>query len=905
MKPWWTTFLKWAGPVLVWAIAFFIEVVSMCISSHYYLLWMHRITERASNQDAWTRDWMMFDANRESGKSTSEGALYDIVFNFFGDRRAPPCANILQCCLPGGMLMYVMGCCCVKDKYGEHNSRVWTKVCIVAAFLCLIKGTIFLVTVIPDSRGWSTCQKNMSLERQDFYKLQLNFKTDFWISLAIAIGDTCKQFLRALPFANGSFSQAYCSEAWSLRGSSAFIILLCLASIEMTVYVTHQVFGKHKFATYDENKKDDVLIVLPQCFGYLLSEDRLYTKRILRFFITFFWAGACTIHIYWMFLARQIYTMEFLLDLLFVMLLYTNVAVATFVYQWTGRKDITQKQVSPEFPLAFRAIQSDFGTRSSPNLETSPLTKENKNLQHGDTFPFLRIDNPMSKFPATALDSKDTSQVTIFPVPSMDSSKCNFFGESQPDVAGEIMLPPCCPLKLCESGQYHVAAENSGAEFQVWVDQNADVCVPQVPRGCCERMLQKVLCKQCVDVNPEYIASSGQPNVFVCVAKWCVPFLAFVFCFYLQNVGLHIGTHYYIRWMKTLHKQLSNTIEAENQGMENLSSRIGEGSLHDVFADYLGFTEINLIYLDVLTVIIPMAWTFGTIYTRSVTLWTKCWCCACCLALGKGIMAFSTVIPDSIGWSNCKERLGSDGIFLYDHGFTFRKRFWNSLAKLMTVELFGKWNSDADSYVHYRFCADMMYSGHTYILSLFCLGIYELMRTCLFGDARDPDSSTKEKMLWRRAVYYASVLFLLGVVGCELILVVRNRFHYTMDILVSLMLVLLYFTNLWIVIMAGLWTTLLKPAKSNRFRGDVTIPICCVPFSMIRSSRSRWFIYERTQIPIADYSELDSFLGDRPSMSSENQQRVVTTPPSSSMRQLLLTAPDAEYSAVPTSGADY
>jgi len=313
---------------------------------------------------------------------------------------------------------------------------------------------------------------------------------------------------------------------------------------------------------------------------------------------------------------------------------------------------------------------------------------------------------------------------------------------------------------------------------------------------------------------------------------------------------LHIGTHYYLVWMQKIDAMMESTDQVSpTTDSEVLSSKLGEGALHDVLADALGYTEINLRYLDFLCFLIPTAWLIGTVYTRNLGLWVKCMLCACFLALGKGILCWATVIPDSIGWSNCKHRLGRDGVELYLNGFHFQDDPITSLLKMFRVDVFGSWEEKSQRYMHYRFCADMMYSGHTFVTALFSLGLYELIRTWLFPvHRREGDSGGwRDNKIFIHVCYALTSLLLLSIVALELILVVRNRFHYTMDIFVSLTLVLLYFTNAWIVIMCEMWEHLLtKPEPNARIRrGEVVIPICCVPFTFVRAIRGRWFLYER------------------------------------------------------------
>ena len=61
------------------------------------------------------------------------------------------------------------------------------------------------------------------------------------------------------------------------------------------------------------------------------------------------------------------------------------------------------------------------------------------------------------------------------------------------------------------------------------------------------------------------------------------------------------------------------------------------------------------------------------------------------LAFGKGIFGATTIIPDSIGWANCKARLGEEGLAYFQnevpdpttHGL------WTMVMAILGVELAG------------------------------------------------------------------------------------------------------------------------------------------------------------------------------------------------------------------------
>merc|ERR1739848_55379 len=152
------------------------------------------------------------------------------------------------------------------------------------------------------------------------------------------------------------------------------------------------------------------------------------------------------------------------------------------------------------------------------------------------------------------------------------------------------------------------------------------------------------------------------------------------------------------------------------------------------------------------------------------------------MALTKGVFDLVTVLPDSSGWENCKARLGADGVEAFKTTFNFNDHFVSALLNMLVVEIFG-WKGG-----RLRYCADMMVSGHTYFAALFSLSTYKMIRY-----------STKEKA--RRWIRYVIAAILLACLFTEVLLVAMSKFHYTVDMLAPLVLVIL----LWDSIRVGPW----------------------------------------------------------------------------------------------------
>jgi hypothetical protein len=173
-------------------------------------------------------------------------------------------------------------------------------------------------------------------------------------------------------------------------------------------------------------------------------------------------------------------------------------------------------------------------------------------------------------------------------------------------------------------------------------------------------------------------------------------------------------------------------------------------------------------------------------------MWTKCIIINSFLALLKGLFGWVSIVPDSKGWPECKERLSTEGIAYFKQEVgdptSFSNVFWSTLGFEINSTLEGK---------RLRFCADMMYSGHTYFVTLYALALIELLRKHLPSCIRS--DFVRNSLL---ALVYL-VCIIQQTVEC--VFVIKNRFHYTMDVFMAILLTFLFFTNGTIAIVAKTW----------------------------------------------------------------------------------------------------
>jgi hypothetical protein len=162
-----------------------------------------------------------------------------------------------------------------------------------------------------------------------------------------------------------------------------------------------------------------------------------------------------------------------------------------------------------------------------------------------------------------------------------------------------------------------------------------------------------------------------------------------------------------------------------------------------------------------------------------IGLWNKTFIVASLMALIKGFMDVVTIMPDSIGWESCKERLQPSGLE-HIRSLHFLKDFWSTFFSAAWHEIIGNGHGG-----RIRYCADMMVSGHTYFAALFSLSAYKQVA---HNHVVFPG---KANMWCRRLVMITCVVCIV----VELLLVAAARFHYTVDMLMSLLLVGLLFDS--------------------------------------------------------------------------------------------------------------
>jgi len=271
------------------------------------------------------------------------------------------------------------------------------------------------------------------------------------------------------------------------------------------------------------------------------------------------------------------------------------------------------------------------------------------------------------------------------------------------------------------------------------------------------------------------------------IKAWYIfrPMLLFMVAFMIQSLLLHVATHFYIVYMRDLG-------HLQHNAEDPVPYRMQQGQLFDLGAELSdlvrkGGSTIPLGLLDLsggIPALMCMGCYLYAFYTKtfSIGLWNKTFLVASFMALTKGLFDMVTILPDSSGWEVCQGRLKEEGLEALG-ALQFGTAFWGTVFSMFNMKMF-----------HMRYCSDMMVSGHTYFAALFALSAYKMMMYHSMG--------TERKVVIRRVVK----LVCIGCLLVEMFMVTMAKFHYTVDIFMAILLVLLSWDSAHIETMASDWS---------------------------------------------------------------------------------------------------
>lgn len=279
-------------------------------------------------------------------------------------------------------------------------------------------------------------------------------------------------------------------------------------------------------------------------------------------------------------------------------------------------------------------------------------------------------------------------------------------------------------------------------------------------------------------------------------ARWVAPAVVLLVALFAQNAGLYLGTRCYVKWMDELQRPSPSGAVTGSSGSANVLLDVA--SVLPLPGHSL---ELLTHVLDAATSLVPVLWFCLVTRTRDLRLWTQVMLSCALLALLKGFFAWSTVMPDAEGWEACRERLDKDGLKYYR-----RQLFGSSssidareidlpkaLLDILLLEVRGLWLLGMER--RGRFCGDSLFSSALCRAVLFSLSLWEAVRA----------SSWKLQARTRFIVRTAARCILGAVILGNTVLPVLNRYHYSADVLLALLLALLVYSNPAIAIAVQRW----------------------------------------------------------------------------------------------------
>lgn len=333
--------------------------------------------------------------------------------------------------------------------------------------------------------------------------------------------------------------------------------------------------------------------------------------------------------------------------------------------------------------------------------------------------------------------------------------------------------------------------------------------------------------------------------------KWGVPMLITAFCLFLSMWWLHVATYYYLKYF---HDRLKAPLElgpaspAASDALRGFSpganiSAVSYGANVDVPESFTKYVDVDIGVLDLIAGGLPFIFAVVTWHVRDLQLWTKAMTCHALLAFYKGLIGFLTIVPDSRGWEGCLKGLGPENAkyLLEEISDPFVYGPWWTLFDLLHVELDGPQHNRLGSGL--RWCADMMYSGHTYTTFLYALALLEWLKRHMAIKPHERPFMSMQAFC-HYVAYYGSAAFVAGEQMVEVYLVISNRFHYTSDVIMGMLITMLWYTSGPVIIYAKWWSSSFGSFYGMTNEGSLWVPPLCLPFccfgGMSGNHRLKW-----------------------------------------------------------------
>lgn len=278
--------------------------------------------------------------------------------------------------------------------------------------------------------------------------------------------------------------------------------------------------------------------------------------------------------------------------------------------------------------------------------------------------------------------------------------------------------------------------------------------------------------------------------------RWLLPAGLFLLALFVQNLGQYAGTRRYVRWMDVL----NHPEESGHGTLQKLP--VVEAALIDRGIEALGGSEVSSL-LGFLTSVIPLVWLVWILHAKDLKLWVHMLLTVSVLAGLKGFLSWATVVPDAAGWSSCQKRLGDDGLKYYRQGMTGFLSI-EAVIDIILLMIHGLWASGEEA--RWSYCTSGFMSTPIYVSTAFSLGVCELAHRM----TQPSHWHDRPRFQLRLAALSIQILLVTLNVICPLI----NRHHYTADVVVSLLLPTLLYSNPAIALVAMRWSQVSSKSAS-------------------------------------------------------------------------------------------
>ena len=332
------------------------------------------------------------------------------------------------------------------------------------------------------------------------------------------------------------------------------------------------------------------------------------------------------------------------------------------------------------------------------------------------------------------------------------------------------------------------------------------------------------------DDQVQYVALAGNRENTHGLQRWLAPASLLLSALFFQNAGLYSATCEYVRWTD----EAAASVVGQGSTLSTIEAAALEDPVHELLkasrlANSLeGLSWSPEIWVDIMAdcVIIVLLWWL--VRQNDLQTWTHLALSASVLAMMKGFLAWSTVLPNAAGWQGCKQSLGTDGLMYFRRQNSGSLGFVDSLLDISLLTIQSLWLLGRAA--PQQLCSDTMFCCSTSSLTLVCLSAYETV-------ARSVDEFRHER---RSAVMGLFGLILCAIVLADITLAIGSKLHYSVDVLAALPLSFLVYGNPALALMAQDWADPVEVELTKDSRdapkvpsdlGFVSVPPCCLPFA--------------------------------------------------------------------------